>query len=298
MCKEQAAGHAKMKFPAPAPIHPAGVAVRATIGGNALKHQTDRKACNRVTGAATARRRSLMCLVGVLSLLTAGALSGEPVTLPAHAPSPLTPRYGFYLGVPGTWIPSEALTGRGLEAQVGVLPRRWCTIGVDFTRLTGTEITTVDQIPSGPRKMLQAEVAELEAAGLLPANYRLQVSSAAESTLFSFGPQFNTRAHHGIMLFATPDLGALREKIRPHPTDPFVTSVVHEFIPSGEKVDWTPFYGAGGGVELPLSPHIGIKSMVDAVYSHPFNDLLAHGFWSYRLSTGVTYRFGSHRESR
>jgi hypothetical protein len=248
----------------------------------------------RVIGLECLRAASVCTLL----LLSAGALSAESLTLPAHARTLSPPRYGIYLGLPTSVTPSEVLHQSGIEVQAGIQTRGWCTVGADFTRLTGAGSIAIGQIPKALRTPLQAEITGLEAAALLPPDYRFKIDGAASSMLFSFGPQFNTRAHRGVALLAHPDIGALREEIKPHPGDAFSRAVTQSFMPAGRKVDWTPFYGGGGGVDLQLSRHITFKSMIDVVYSHAFNDLLADGTWTYRFSSGVTFQFGSRRESR
>lgn len=74
--------------------------------------------------------------------------------------------------------------------------------------------------------------------------------------------------------------------------DAFQKVIVAQLAPAGYKLDWTGFYGAGGGGELALTKHIGVRMQLDAVYNHPFNDILANGRWTFRSSVGTSFHFG------
>jgi len=78
----------------------------------------------------------------------------------------------------------------------------------------------------------------------------------------------------------------------PHAQDAFQTVIVGQLAPAGFKRDWTGFYGFGGGAEVALSKHIGLRGQMDVVYNHPFNDILADGRWTYRFSVGPSFHFG------
>jgi hypothetical protein len=78
----------------------------------------------------------------------------------------------------------------------------------------------------------------------------------------------------------------------PHPADAFQTIIVGQLAPAGFKLDWTGFYGVGGGADYSISRHFGIRAQMDAVYNHPFNDILANGRWTFRYSVGPSFHFG------
>lgn len=63
-------------------------------------------------------------------------------------------------------------------------------------------------------------------------------------------------------------------------------------MPTGHKVDWQGFYGIGGGFDVALTKHFGIRTQADYVYDHLFNDLLRDGRWTTRFSIGPCFNFG------
>jgi hypothetical protein len=67
---------------------------------------------------------------------------------------------------------------------------------------------------------------------------------------------------------------------------------VQQLAPAGYKTDWTGFYGVGGGVDLKVNHWLGVRGQMDAVYNHPFNDILADGRWTFRYSVGPSIHFG------
>lgn len=128
--------------------------------------------------------------------------------------------------------------------------------------------------------------------GLLPPNYQLVVPLHAFSETFALGPQVEYRHFRPVTLFARPSLGAIRQRVTPHPTDPVATAVVAQLVPSGSKLDWQGFYGFGGGVDWNATPNLGARAQSDLVYWRLFDDLLAQGTWTTRFSIGVTYHWG------
>ena len=78
----------------------------------------------------------------------------------------------------------------------------------------------------------------------------------------------------------------------PYPADGFQKVIIAQLAPAGYKRDWTGFYGIGGGGDLTLTRHLGLRAQIDFVYNHPFNDILANGRWTFRYSVGPSFRFG------
>jgi len=122
-----------------------------------------------------------------------------------------------------------------------------------------------------------ARKAQYIALGYLPANYHLAVPTDAATQTFAFGPQFDRPLTLEAHALIRPSLGALRERAVPHAQDAFQTVIVSGLRPAGFKLDWTGFYGVGGGAEGRPVKHIGIRGQFDFVYNHPFNDII--GRW-------------------
>ena len=201
-------------------------------------------------------------------------------------------RYDIYVGFADLNAPALGLNQPGFHAQAGANVRRWLSVGGDYTVASGGELLTTGLLPA----MLQAEIngaqQQYTALGLLPPGYHLSVPTDAATQTFAFGPQLVYRHFKKVSLFIRPSLGALRERAVPHAQDPFQKVIVAQLAPAGFKRDWTGFYGLGGGAELALSSRLGLRAQMDAVYNHPFNDILADGRWTYRSSVGLAVHFG------
>ena len=233
------------------------------------------------------RVRSQVLLQAVIFL----AISGSSL-FAAHAQQTEASRYDVFAGFTSLNAPALGLSQPGFHTQAGINMRPWYSVGFDYSLGTGSEILKPDLLPAN----LQAAVAGAEqqyiAAGLLPADYQLAIKTDVFTQTFAAGPQLAYRHYTKATLFLRPSLGALREHATPHPSDPFATIIAEQLAPAGSKTDWTGFYGLGGGVDYSVTKHFGIRAQMDAVYNHPFNDILANGRWTYRYSVGPSFHFG------
>ena len=55
---------------------------------------------------------------------------------------------------------------------------------------------------------------------------------------------------------------------------------------------WTPFYDVGGGFELNVSKHVGLRFQSDWVYTQLFQNLLSNPQSTWRMSASPTFRLG------
>jgi hypothetical protein len=224
------------------------------------------------------------------AILFAATLS-FPV-IPAHAQQTYVSRYDVYAGFADIDSPDLGLNEQGFHLQAGINPRRWLSVGGDYSNATGSELLTTALLPTALQAQINAAQAGYIALGLLPANYHLAVPTDAATQTFAFGPQLAYRHFPKLTIFLRPSLGALRERAVPHAADPFQKVIVAQLAPAGFKLDWTGFYGAGGGGDLAITKHFGLRAQIDVVYNHPFNDILANGRWTYRYSVGPSFHFG------
>ncbi len=202
-------------------------------------------------------------------------------------------RYDAYAGFAVIDSPRLGLDEHdGFHAQAGINPRRWLSIGGDYSEGTGSQLLTTNLLPAALQAQINTAQAGYIALGLLPVNYHLAVPTDAATQTFAFGPQLAYRHFSRVTLFLRPSLGALRERAVPHPADPFQQVIVAQLAPAGFKLDWTGFYGVGGGGDFSISKHVGIRAQMDVVYNHPFNDILADGRWTFRYSVGPSFRWG------
>ncbi len=141
---------------------------------------------------------------------------------------------------------------------------------------------------------LAALAAQFAQAGLLPPGYTFNLPLHAFTQTFTIGGQLEYRHFEYATLFLRPSLSAFRITAtpQPNPQDLFAVTVSHSLAPNGSLTDWTGAYGVGGGADLKMTEHIWARTQLDAVWNHPFNSILANGFWSYRFSIGPTFKFG------
>ena len=228
----------------------------------------------------------------LLAAATVAVLVASPA-MPTQAQQSYVSRYDVYAGFADIDSPALGLNEHGFHVQAGMNPRRWLSFGGDYSKASGSQLLTTGLLPTALQTQINGAQAGFIALGLLPPTYHLAVPTDAFTQTFAFGPQLVDRHHSRFTLFLRPSLGALRERAVPHPADPFQAVIVKQLAPAGSKTDWTGFYGVGGGGEVGLSRHVGIRAQIDIVYNHPFNDILANGRWTFRYSVGPSLHFGS-----
>jgi hypothetical protein len=200
-------------------------------------------------------------------------------------------RYDVYGGYLYLSSPIINLGESGIHTQIGINPTKWYSLGFDFSAGSGDTILTTNMMKPSMQQVVAAQLAPFKAAGLLPANYEPVVPLHSQSETYAAGPQFNYRHFRAITLFAHPDLGAIHEAATPHPGDAIGKALVMQLAPSGIKRDWTYFYGFGGGVDVNLMRHFGLRVTADFVRDHLFSDLLNFRN-SVRFSVGPAFHFG------
>ena len=221
------------------------------------------------------------------------ALAVTGFVLPLHAQQSYVSRYDLYSGFTAFSTPHLNLTERGYNFQAGINWRSWLATGFDFTYVSGHSSLTPSMLKPSLAAQIDGEIAALEAAQQLPPGYMLYVPTDSTTQTFAAGPQFSYRRWNAITLFVRPSFGAVHQTSTPHPNpaDPFAVAVTQMLAPSGKKVDWTGFYGFGGGIDWNLSPHFALRTQMDLVRWDLFNDLLDAN-WTVQYSVGPTLRFG------
>jgi hypothetical protein len=193
-----------------------------------------------------------------------------------------------------TWFdsPSASLQERGYHLQAGINARTWLALGFDYSAVQGTLTLTPDILKPALQSQIAGQLAGLEAAGLLPADYHLAVSTGSTSQTFAAGPQLAYRHFRQVTLFVRPSIGAIYESATPHPSDAVTTAIVQQLAPSGKKTDWEAFYGFGGGVDLNFLRHASVRLQADFVHNDLFTDILKSSRNTVRLSIGPAFHFG------
>ena len=201
-------------------------------------------------------------------------------------------RYDVYAGYTYLNSPHISLGESGFHFQAGVRPSTWYSLGFDYSISTGDTSLTPSLLTTALQTQLAAQLGPLVQAGIIPPTYKLVVPISSQTQTFSAGPQLSYRHFKSVTLFIRPDLGAMREVATPHPTDAISKTVVTELAPSGRKLDWVPFYGFGGGVDINLSKHFSVRVQADLVHDHLFNDLLKDGRNTFRIAIGPGAQWG------
>ncbi|MHB1745251.1 MAG: hypothetical protein ACYCPO_07220 [Acidobacteriaceae bacterium] len=201
-------------------------------------------------------------------------------------------RYDVYTGFADLNTPALGLNQPGFHTQVGLYPRAWYSLGLDYSVFSGSELLKPDLLPTALQQELAPIIIQYMQAGVIPPTYQLTVPTNVFTQTFAAGPQLAYRHFSRATLYLRPSLGAFRLGAAPRPTNYVATVIAKALVPSGHKVDWTGFYGIGGGAELKITRHLGLMSQLDIVYNHPFNDILANGVWTERYSIGPLFHFG------
>jgi hypothetical protein len=231
------------------------------------------------------RRRLAPILMALAALLL--------LALPAFGQQDYVTRFDAFGGYAFLNSPHIGLFENGFATQFGVRPKTWYSFGFDYSISTGDLSLKPNLLPTALQQTLGAQLGQLAAAGMLPPGYSLVVPIHSRTQTFAVGPQLAYRHFKHETLFLRPLFaGAIYEQGTPNPTDPIAKGVVAQLAPSGKKTDTTWFLGVGGGIDVLFNHHFALRTQVDVVYDHLFNDLLKDGRWTMRFSTGPAFNFG------
>lgn len=243
-------------------------------------------------------RRYLLC---ILMLFVAFA---------AVAQQDYVARFDTFAGYSYLTTPNLSLNQNGVNFEGGVNVTRWLALGADYSFFNGSATLLPKQLVQSKQDQLNSVFtppfaffpapipAELGAFFGANPNYSLKAPYDASTWTFAAGPQLNYRHFKAVTLFLRPDLGVLHEGVtaKVPASDLPATLAVASLLPGGKKSDDVVFYGVGGGFDLNVSKHVGIRTTVDYVHCFLFKSLLAESRNSIRISVGPTFRFGGNVE--
>ncbi len=201
-------------------------------------------------------------------------------------------RYDVYAGYVYFESPAINLAERGYHIQLGYNVKPWYAIGFDYSNAEGTLALLPKYLPSNLEDQVNSALNLLINAGILPKTYQPSVTTNVSTQTFALGPTLIIRHFRHFAILLHPSLGAVRELAKPYPADALTQTLVAELIPTPTKLDWQGFYGIGGGVDVGVTKHFGLRMHVDVVYDHLFNDILRDGRWTVRASLGPSLHFG------
>ena len=215
------------------------------------------------------------CLAGFAVLRAPAALAQQQAAIP---------RFDLYTGFSDLYTPGlNNINQVGFHLQAGVNASRWLAYGFDYSTQHGSTNLT----PGIATRALQQEL-----GAELPPGYNLSLPLDATIQTFTAGGQVVIRHFHQVTIFVRPVLAAFHIRATAHPDDPINTLVAAQLAPTGTLTDWYGAYGAGGGLEVPVTRHFGARVQLDAGWNHPFTNILGSGNWSYRYSVGPAFHFG------
>ena len=196
-------------------------------------------------------------------------------------------QYDAYFGFAYLTTPNMNLDERGWQAQFGYNYRRWVALGFDTSYFGGNSSV----VPSQLNNATLAKLAPI--FPYLPQGYNLYVPYHANTYTITGGPQFNYRGFKWVTLFIHPDIGAFHQSIQVRPQDPIVAGIAKGLLGSSMSTSqWTAFYGVGGGFDVNVSKHVGLRFQSDWVYTNLFDNLLKNPQHTWRMSASPTFRFG------
>jgi len=200
-------------------------------------------------------------------------------------------RWDVYGGYTDIMQPSINLAEPGFNLQVGMRPKTWVTLGFDYSVGMGRNTQVPGMLLPSLQTQIGGELGQLAALGMVPPGYQLALPTNTRTQSFQIGPDFPIRHFQAVTFFVRPNLGALQLVATPRPSDPIAAGIVSQLAPSGQKTDWTYFYGFGGGLEFNATRHFALRFQADFAHDHLFNDLLPSGN-TIRFSVGPAFQFG------
>lgn len=199
-------------------------------------------------------------------------------------------RYDAFAGFSYLASPNLNLAERGFNGQFGINVNRWLALGADYSIFTGHSAL----LPQELKPALQQQLAPF--LPLLGPNPAIPFDSTTYT--FTAGPQIGFRQLRWVTFFVRPAIGGMHETATLKPVGPVQTAVVQQLVPGAKASDLEVFYGAGGGLDINASKHIALRAAVDVVHVNLFQNLLANGRTSVRVSVGPSFRFGKNVEQK
>lgn len=209
--------------------------------------------------------------------------------LPAAAQQTDINRYTLFTGFDYMISPARNLTERGFEGDFGVTVRPWLGLGGDFSAIGDAVISGAGTINGSETVFAPL----LQANGINPA--ALNVPFRSTTYTFAAGPQFYFRKWEKVTFFARPGFGGIHE-IADITVPPPYAQLFQQLGVKTHQLDSQWFIGLGGGFDLNVSRHVGLRFATDWVNTHLFSNILVprQNYW--RFSTGPTFRWGHLRQ--
>lgn len=219
------------------------------------------------------------------------------VCLPVLAQDVYINRYTLYTGFDYMISPARNLTQRGFDTDFGLTVKPWLGLGADFSA-SGNAIISGGGTINGSETVYAPTVnaANQQYPTLIPPANQITVPFKSSTYTLAVGPQFYIRKWRKITFLARPGLGAIHESA--DLTFPPQLPPLFEFLkippPNPKQTDWTWFVGLGGGFDLNLSRHVGVRVTADWINTHLFSSLLTDRQNYGRFTIGPVWRWGEY----
>ncbi len=197
-------------------------------------------------------------------------------------------RYTLYTGFDYMISPARNLTERGFDLDFGVTVKPWMALGGDVSAIGDSIISGAGTINGSETVYAPA----VSAVGIPPS--AIHVPFRSTSYTFAVGPQFYWRRWKRITFLGRPGFGGIHESANlsfPPQLGPLFTELGIP-VPNVHQTDTTWFIGLGGGFDLNVSRHVGLRFTADWVNTHLFSDLLTNRQNYVRFTIGPTFRWG------
>ena len=155
----------------------------------------------------------------------------------ACAQSGYVGRFDIYEGFAFLDSPDIHLSERGFQLQAGMRPRRWLSLGFDYSVTDGNTTIVPSYLTTALQQQLAAELAPLAQAGVIPPGFTPSIPIHSTTQTFAAGPQLDWHRFKFVTLFIRPSIGAIRETATVNPGDPISNMIAAQLAPSGHKLD-------------------------------------------------------------
>jgi len=194
-------------------------------------------------------------------------------------------RYTLFTGFDYMISPARNLTERGLEADFGVTLKPWLALGGDFGAMGADVISGAGTI-NGSETVYAPLFSSID---FDPSAIHVPFKSTTYT--FAAGPQFYLRKWEHFTLFARPGFGGIHESAS-FTLPQGIGVILGPAAPSPHQTDTELFFGLGGGFDVKVNRHVGMRFATDWVNTHLFSNLLTPRQNYIRFSVGPVWHWG------
>ena len=204
-------------------------------------------------------------------------------------------RYTLYTGFDYFNNPGLKLNQRGFDVDFGVTMKPWLGLGADFS-------AAGDSIISGGGTINGADTSYapflIQGAPFgAPAPNLVNVGFKSTSYTFAVGGQFYWRKFRKVTFLGRPGLGGIRANadLNLPPQLGGLLALLGAPAPKAHQTDTQFFFGLGGGFDISVSQHVGLRITTDWINTHLYPDILTHRQNFLRVTVGPVFKWGHYK---